>query len=44
MTVTVRKLAPDDDRTQRRGFVALALTAGELGDRPQPQPMFLELG
>ncbi len=28
---------------QRLGFVPLALVAGELGDRPQPLPMFLEL-
>jgi GNAT superfamily N-acetyltransferase len=26
------------------GFVALAALSGELGDRPQPHPMFLELG
>jgi GNAT superfamily N-acetyltransferase len=25
------------------GFVRLKVTAGELGDRPQPSPMFLEL-
>lgn len=29
---------------ERLGFVPLALVAGELGDRPQPLPMFLELG
>lgn len=29
---------------ERLGFVALAVVAGELGDRPQPLPMFLELG
>ena len=28
---------------RRLGFVALALIAGELGDRPAPTPMFLEL-
>ena len=26
------------------GFIRLAFVAGELGDRPQPLPMFLELG
>jgi GNAT superfamily N-acetyltransferase len=26
------------------GFVRLEVVAGELGDRPQPLPMFLELG
>lgn len=26
------------------GFIRLVTVAGELGDRPQPQPMFLELG
>ncbi len=26
------------------GFVALEIVAGELGDRPAPTPMFLELG
>ena len=26
------------------GFFALDMVAGELGDRPQPLPMFLELG
>lgn len=29
---------------EKLGFVALAVVAGELGDRPQPLPMFLELG
>jgi GNAT superfamily N-acetyltransferase len=28
----------------RLGFVPLEVVAGELGDRPQPLPMFLELG
>ncbi len=28
---------------RRLGFVPLGLVAGELGDRPQPLPMFLEL-
>lgn len=28
----------------RLGFVRLEVVAGELGDRPQPIPMFLELG
>ena len=28
---------------QRLGFVPLGLVAGELGDRPAPLPMFLEL-
>jgi GNAT superfamily N-acetyltransferase len=28
---------------QKFGFLALEVTAGELGDRPQPLPMFLEL-
>jgi GNAT superfamily N-acetyltransferase len=28
----------------RLGFIRLAVVAGELGDRPQPLPMFLELG
>ncbi|HEX2689325.1 MAG TPA: hypothetical protein VHN14_22035 [Kofleriaceae bacterium] len=26
------------------GFIPLEVAAGELGDRPQPLPMFLELG
>jgi GNAT superfamily N-acetyltransferase len=26
------------------GFIRLEVAAGELGDRPQPSPMFLELG
>lgn len=29
---------------ERLGFVALEATAGQLGDRPEPLPMFLELG
>lgn len=29
---------------EKLGFVALEVVAGELGDRPRPQPMFLELG
>lgn len=29
---------------EKLGFVRLAAVAGELGDRPQPLPMFLELG
>jgi GNAT superfamily N-acetyltransferase len=29
---------------QKLGFIGLETTAGELGDRPQPLPMFLELG
>jgi GNAT superfamily N-acetyltransferase len=28
---------------QRLGFIPLTVVAGELGDRPQPLPMFLEL-
>jgi GNAT superfamily N-acetyltransferase len=28
----------------RLGFVPLDVVAGQLGDRPQPLPMFLELG
>lgn len=28
---------------RRLGFIQLAAVAGELGDRPQPLPMFLEL-
>lgn len=28
---------------EKLGFIPLEVTAGELGDRPQPQPMFLEL-
>lgn len=28
----------------RLGFLELEMVAGELGDRPQPLPMFLELG
>jgi GNAT superfamily N-acetyltransferase len=28
----------------RLGFIRLEVVAGELGDRPQPLPMFLELG
>jgi hypothetical protein len=28
----------------RLGFIALDVTSGELGDRPEPRPMFLELG
>jgi hypothetical protein len=30
--------------TGKPGFVPLELAAGELGDRPQPCAMFLELG
>lgn len=29
---------------EKLGFVALDVVAGELGDRPRPLPMFLELG
>jgi GNAT superfamily N-acetyltransferase len=29
---------------EKLGFVHLEVVAGELGDRPQPRPMFLELG
>ena len=29
---------------EKLDFIPLEVTAGELGDRPQPQPMFLELG
>jgi GNAT superfamily N-acetyltransferase len=29
---------------EKLGFLALEVVAGELGDRPRPQPMFLELG
>lgn len=29
---------------RRLGFVALEIEAGHLGDRPEPTPMFLELG
>lgn len=29
---------------QKLGFIPLEVAAGELGDRPQPLPMFLELG
>lgn len=29
---------------ERLGFIPLSLVSGELGDRPQPVPMFLELG
>lgn len=29
---------------ERLGFVALAVCAGQLGDRPLPVPMFLEMG
>jgi GNAT superfamily N-acetyltransferase len=29
---------------EKFGFLRLEVTAGELGDRPQPLPMFLELG
>ena len=29
---------------EKLGFIALDVTAGELGDRPLPKPMFLELG
>ncbi len=29
---------------EKLGFVSLEMVAGELGDRPQPLPMFLELG
>ena len=29
---------------EQLGFVPLEVIAGELGDRPQPLPMFLELG
>jgi GNAT superfamily N-acetyltransferase len=29
---------------EKLGFFRLDVVAGELGDRPQPQPMFLELG
>ncbi len=29
---------------ERLGFIAVDATAGHLGDRPQPLPMFLELG
>jgi len=29
---------------EKLGFVALQVGAGQLGDRPEPQPMFLEIG
>lgn len=29
---------------ERYGFARLSLTEGELGDRPAPLPMFLEIG
>jgi GNAT superfamily N-acetyltransferase len=29
---------------ERLGFFALEVERGQLGDRPEPQPMFLELG
>lgn len=29
---------------EKLGFIALAAVAGQLGDRPEPLPMFLELG
>jgi GNAT superfamily N-acetyltransferase len=29
---------------EKLGFVALGVRAGQLGDRPEPLPMFLELG
>lgn len=29
---------------KKLGFVALGVGAGQLGDRPQPLPMFLEIG
>ena len=29
---------------EKLGFEALATVGGELGDRPVPRPMFLELG
>ncbi|MCY1017671.1 GNAT family N-acetyltransferase [Pyxidicoccus sp. MSG2] len=29
---------------EKLGFIDLAPLAGQLGDRPQPRPMFLELG
>ncbi len=29
---------------EKLGFLLLEVVSGELGDRPQPQPMFLELG
>jgi len=29
---------------EKLGFIALEVTAGQLGDRPQPLSMFLELG
>ena len=29
---------------EKLGFVPLEVTAGQLGDRPEPLPMFLEVG
>lgn len=29
---------------EKLGFIDLEATAGQLGDRPEPRPMFLELG
>jgi GNAT superfamily N-acetyltransferase len=29
---------------ERYGFIPFPVTGGDLGDRPEPQPMFLELG
>ena len=29
---------------EKLGFVPLRVTAGQLGDRPEPLPMFLEVG
>jgi hypothetical protein len=29
---------------EKLGFIALEARAGQLGDRPEPLPMFLELG
>jgi len=48
MAISIRRLRPDDDRSRFRyeklGFVRLETRAGLLGDRPEPLPMFLELG
>ena len=29
---------------EKLGFVPIEVTAGQLGDRPEPLPMFLEVG
>jgi hypothetical protein len=52
VALEIRRLLQEDDRSgfrsgnvdEKLGFIDLGARAGQLGDRPEPRPMFLELG